>query len=450
MSHQIDMTSGSIIKKLFAFSLPLIFSSILQLLFNAADIVVVGRYAGDAALSAVGSTSSLINLLVNLFVGLSVGTTVVCANYFGAGKKQEVADTVHTAIILSIISGFLLTIIGFFGAKEILRLMQAPEDVLLLATKYLKIYFGGITVTVIYNFGSALLRAKGDTKRPLYILFFAGIINVLLNLFFVIVLKIGVAGVAIATVISQAVSAFLILLCLWKEKGEFRFSFSKLKINSSILLRIIKIGVPAGFQGMVFSFSNVIIQSSINTFGVTVIAGNSAAANIEGFIYTSMNGFAQGTLTFVSQNLGAKKFERISKVVFVSLCSVLLIGSGLMFIVLGVGQNLLGFYTTSEDVVQSGMVRLRMICIPYVLCGIMDVMANAIRGIGSSLLPMIVTMLGACGIRLLWLSTVFMIPQFHTYKTILLSYPISWSITFLVLMVCFMVIFKKKRSNFST
>ncbi|MBE6349492.1 MAG: MATE family efflux transporter [Spirochaetaceae bacterium] len=447
MAHQIDMTSGSITKKLFSFSLPLIFSSILQLLFNAADIIVVGRYAGDAALSAVGSTSSLINLLVNLFVGLSVGTTVVCANYFGAGKKKEVSDTVHTAIILSVISGFILTIIGFFGAKEILRLMQAPEEVLNLATTYLKIYFGGITVTIIYNFGSALLRAKGDTKRPLYILFLAGIINVVLNLIFVIVFKIGVAGVATATVISQAISAFLILFCLWKENDEFKFSFSKLKINGDILRRIIKIGVPAGFQGMVFSFSNVIIQSSINSFGVTVIAGNSAASNIEGFIYTSMNGFAQGTLTFVSQNLGAKKFDRIGKVVFVSLGSVLLVGTALMLIVMITGPKLLGFYTASEDVILSGMVRLRMICIPYVLCGIMDVMANSIRGIGSSLLPMVVTMVGACGIRLLWLSTIFMIPQFHTYKTILLSYPISWSITFAVLTICFMIIFNKKKAK---
>ena len=306
-NYQIDMTNGSIVGKLIRFSGPLIFSGILQLLFNAADIVVVGRFAGDNSLAAVGSTSSLINLLVNLFVGLSVGTNVVAANYFGAGKKNELSKTVHTAILLSIYSGIILTIVGVIGAKQILRLMQSPEEVLVKATLYLQIYFGGITATMVYNFGSALLRAKGDTQRPLYILLFAGIINVVLNLIFVVFFKMDVAGVALATVISQTISAILVVSCLIKEEDEFKLNIKKLKMDRDIFIRIVKIGVPAGFQGIMFSFSNVIIQSSVNSFGAITIAGNSAASNLEGFVYVAMNGFAQGTLTFTSQNAGAAK-----------------------------------------------------------------------------------------------------------------------------------------------
>ena len=307
------MTEGSIVKKLLQFSVPLIFSSLLQILFNTADVIVVGRFAGDNSLGAVGSTGSLINLMVNLFVGLSVGTTVVAANFFGAGKKSELKETVHTAILLSLISGIILTIFGVIGAKKILQWMQSPKEILDLATQYLQIYFGGIISTMIYNFGSALLRAKGDTKRPLYILFFAGIINVILNLIFVILFKMDVAGVALATVISQTISAFLVVRCLLKETEEFKLDLKQLKINPQILIRIIKIGVPAGLQGIIFSLSNVIIQSSINSFGAIVIAGNSAALNIENFIFTGMNGFSQGTLTFISQNFGAKNITELTK-----------------------------------------------------------------------------------------------------------------------------------------
>ena len=441
------MTEGSIVKKLLQFSVPLIFSSLLQILFNTADVIVVGRFAGDNSLGAVGSTGSLINLMVNLFVGLSVGTTVVAANFFGAGKKSELKETVHTAILLSLISGIILTIFGVIGAKQILQWMQSPKEILDLATQYLQIYFGGIISTMIYNFGSALLRAKGDTKRPLYILFFAGIINVILNLIFVILFKMDVAGVALATVISQTISAFLVVRCLLKETEEFKLDLKQLKINPQILIRIIKIGVPAGLQGIIFSLSNVIIQSSINSFGAVVIAGNSAALNIENFIFTGMNGFSQGTLTFISQNFGAKKYQRINKTIIVAIFCVFLVGFVFGNLTVIFGRKLLSFFTTSPEVIESGISRLKIICATYALCGMMDVMGNAIRGIGHSVLPMIITLLGACGIRLLWISTIFLIPKFHSCTTIFVSYPISWAVTFIAHIICFFIIRKKEFSK---
>lgn len=416
------MTEGAITSKLIAFSVPLILSSVLQLLFNAADVIVVGRFAGDNSLAAVGSTSSLINLLVNLFQGLSIGTNVVAANYFGAGKKQCLQQTVHTAMLLSVFSGVLLTALGVAGAKLLLRMMQAPEEVLNLAAKYLQIYFGGITATMIYNFGSALLRAKGDTKRPLYILFAAGIINLLLNLLFVIAFRMDVAGVALATVISQCFAAALICVILTRETDDFRLTVRKLHIDRDIFIRILKIGLPAGFQGIMFSFSNVIIQSSINTFGSTVIAGNSAGISIEGFVYTSMNGFSQGTLTFTSQNMGAGKKDRIKRAAVISQFIVIVIG-----LVLG----------------NAGVQRLKIVCSTYALCGMMDCMGNTVRGTGHSVLPMAVTLVGACGLRLLWIATVFQIPQFHSCFTIFLSYPISWVLTWIAHLICFAAVLRR-------
>lgn len=429
-TNQIDMTEGPIFGKLLKFSIPLIASSILQLLFNAADVVVVGRFAGDNSLAAVGSTGSLINLLINLFMGLSVGTNVIAANYFGAQKKDDLRDTVHTAILVSIYSGLILTVVGVLGAKPILTFMQAPAEVLNLAALYLRIYFGGITATMVYNFGSAILRAKGDTQRPLYILFGAGILNFILNLIFVIIFKMDVAGVGLATVISQVISAVLVIIILIREPDDFHLNLKKLRINRMIFIRIVKIGLPAGFQGIMFSFSNVIIQSSINTFGPVMIAGNAAAVNLEGFIYTSMNGFSQGSLTFCSQNLGAGKVDRIRKVVWISQVSIIVIGALLSGIFLLLGPVFLGIFTKSDEVVQAGMKRLWIIFTTYYLCGMMDGMANSIRGIGHSLMPVISSLIGACLFRIIWLFTIFLIPQFHTPETIFLSYPISWILTF--------------------
>lgn len=444
--NQIDMTTGPILNKLLRFSFPIILSNLLQLVFNAADLAVIGHFSGEsntAAVSAIGSTSSLINLLVNLFVGLSIGSNVVTANFFGQKKSKEINESVHTTIALSIYSGIILTVVGVLFAKQILLLMNVPETVLPLATLYVKIYFAGILATVIYNFASAVLRAKGDTKRPLYILSIAGAINVLLNLFFVIVLKMNVAGVAFATVISQCFAALCLIKILATEESDFKLSLLKLKINKDIFIKIIKIGVPAGLQGIMFSFSNVLIQSSINSFGEIVMTGNSVASNLEGFVYNTMNGFSQGTLTFVSQNRGVNKFDRIKKVVFTSESSVFLAGTLLGFLVIFLSPVLLKFYIDDAMSISEGIKRLKVICSTYALCGMMDVMSCALRGLGYSFLPMITTILGVCGLRILILKTIFTIPQFHTCTMVFLTYPISWGLTLAVHTAFFIYLYRK-------
>ena len=441
--NHIDMTSGPILPKLIKFALPLILSSVLQLLFNAADVVVVGRYAGDNSLAAVGSTSSLVNILVNFFLGLGVGCNVVAANFLGAGRKDDVNRTVHTTIMLSFIGGLLLTLVGLCFSRQILILMSSPKDVLPLSTLYLKVFFSGITATVVYNFGAALLRAKGDTKRPLYILLIAGLINVILNLIFVICFNMDVAGVALATVLSQLFSAVCIIILLIKEDDCFHLDFKKIHIDREILLRVIKIGLPAGLQGVIFSFSNIVIQSSVNSFGAIRVAGNSAAQSIEGFVYISMNGFSQGTLTFAGQNMGAHRFDRIKKLAFISQFSVVVVGIVLGYAAFILGPRLLSIYSQNESVVESGMLRLSVILVTYFTCGMMDCMASIIRGIGHSLMPMIVTLIGACGLRMLYIFTVFRIPRFHTFQSIFYSYPLSWVVTFTFLTISFIWLIKK-------
>ena len=440
---QIDMTQGPILSKLLEFSVPLILSSILQLLFNAADVVVVGRFAGDNSLAAVGSTSSLIHLIVNLFIGLSVGTNVVAANYFGQGNKEGVQNTVHTSIVLSLVSGIILTIFGMLFAKPILILMQSPAEVVDLAATYMRIYFAGITTLMVFNFGSALLRAEGDTKRPLIILLISGVINLILNLVFVIIFKLDVAGVAYATVISQTVSAIYVIWILIKEDNEFCLKLKKLKINGHIFGKIVKIGIPAGFQGICFSFSNVIIQSAINSFGAVVVSGNSAAISLEGFVYTSMNGLSQGCLTFASQNMGAGKKDRILKVVWISQIAIIVTGVVLGYAGILFDDYLLGIFTKNPQVIEAGKVRIFVIFASYFLCGIMDGMSNTVRGCGYSLFPAIMTIFGVCVLRLVWIGTIFMIPQFHSPFIIFLSYPISWIITWVIHVITFIVIFKK-------
>lgn len=444
--NQIDMTEGAIFPKLVRFAVPLILSSILQLLFNAADIVVVGRYAGDNSLAAVGSTSSMVNLMVNFFIGLGVGCNVVAANFLGAGKKSELNRTVHMTIILSVAGGLLLTGIGMRFSRQILILMASPEDVLPLSTLYLKVFFGGITATLVYNFGAALLRAKGDTKRPLYILLVAGVINVILNLIFVIFFNMDVAGVAFATVLSQVFAAACVLWILCHEDAEFRLNLRDLPLrrgDREILLRIIKIGLPAGFQGMLFSFSNMVIQSGVNSFGAVMVAGNSAAQSIEGFVYISMNSFAQGTLTFAGQNMGANKIDRIKRLVVIAEAVVTVVGLVLGLTILFFGRPLLGIYSDNPLVVDAGMLRLTVILSVYFTCGMMDCMASAIRGVGHSVMPMIVTLVGACGLRMVYLFTFFRIPRFHTFQSIFYSYPLSWVVTFAFLTASFVWIIKK-------
>ncbi|WP_455526865.1 MATE family efflux transporter [Huintestinicola sp.] len=441
--YEMDMCSGSILKKMLMFTLPLMLSSILQLLFNAADIVVVGRFAGDNSLAAVGSTTALINLLTNLFVGLSIGANVTAARNYGGKREDALSRTVHTAVTISIISGVILTVIGVVGTKEMLRLMSTPDEIIDLAADYLRIYFAGITATTIYNFGSALLRAIGDTKRPLYYLLAAGAVNVVLNLLFVIVFKMDVSGVALATIISESLSAFLVIRCLMRETGAIKLELKKLRVHKAELISIIRIGLPAGFQGIVFALSNVVIQSSVNLFGNIVVAGNSAAANIEGFVYMAMNSFYQATLSFMSQNFGAGEYKRLNKILACGELCVVVVGLVLGNAAVLFGNQLLSIYSDSPEVIAAGMVRLHYISKVYFLCGIMDVLVGALRGIGYSVLPMVVSLLGACGLRLLWIATVFQIPEFHKVEVVYLSYAITWIITAGVHFLCYVIVRKK-------
>lgn len=430
--YEIDMCSGSVFKKMLIFAVPLMFSSILQLLFNAADIVVVGRFAGDNALAAVGSNGSLINLITNLFIGLSIGSNVLTAQYYGAKRDDDLKETVHTSMLLSIYSGIILTIVGIASARVLLELMQAPEEVLNLAVLYLRIYFLGMTSTMVYNFGSAILRAVGDTKRPLYFLLSAGIINVILNLFFVIVCHWGVAGVAVATAVSQTVSALLVVRCLMKEQGGIHLDLKQLAISREKFMKIVQIGLPAGFQGVVFSLSNVVIQSAVNSFGAISVAGNSAAVNIEGFVYMGMNAFYQAAISFTSQNYGAHEYKRVYKILIAGEIYAMAVGLLLGNLAVHFGNSLLGIYSQSPDVIAAGLRRMRIICTTYALCGMMDVFVGVMRGLGYSVVPMVVSLIGACGLRLLWIATIFNIPQYHSLTTVYVSYPITWAITMLI------------------
>ena len=441
------MCEGPIVSKLLLFAGPLMLSSMLQLLFNAADVIVVGRFAGDNSLAAVGSTGSLVNLLVNFFMGLSIGTNVLVARYYGAKHDNDLKDTVHTSMTISAISGVFLAIIGFMFSSTILGWMNSPPEVLPLAALYLKIYFLGMPASMIYNFGSAILRAVGDTKRPMYYLSFAGIVNVVLNLFFVIVCHLDVAGVAIATVISQIISAVLVVMCLMKEESTIRLDLKKLSIKRDILVKIIRIGLPASFQGILFSISNVIIQSSVNSFGATVVAGNSAAQNLEGFVYMGMNAFYQAAISFVGQNVGANKYDRIGKIairaeLLVIFTGLILGNAGYFF-----GYTLLSFYTKSRTVMEAGMIRMAYIMIPYFLCGMMDVMVGVLRGMGYAIMPMIVSLIGACGLRLVWIFTFFRQPMFHETKYLYITYPVSWAVTFAAHLVCYFIVRNKVSSE---
>lgn len=440
--YEIDMCNGPLLSKILIYAIPLIASGILQLLFNAADMVVAGRYAGSEALGAVGATSSLINLLVNVFIGMSVGTNVLAAHFYGADRKEELGQTVHTSIALSLISGVILGIAGFSLAKPLLSLMGTPADILPHAVVYMQIYFIGVPGMLLYNFGSAILRAVGDTKRPLYYLLFAGVINVVLNLFFVIVLRIGVAGVALATILSQFISAALVIRCLIKEEGAYHLDIHSIRLYPDKVVRILRVGLPAGFQGAVFSISNVLIQSSVNSFGSIAVAGNTAAQNLEGFVYNAMNSFHQTALSFTSQNMGAKKMDRVKKIMWICVGCVTILGmvmglSGLYF-----ANELLSIYSTDALVVAYGYQRLFIILSTYFMCGVMDVMVGSIRGMGYSIMPMVVSLLGACGLRVVWIFTVFTF--YRSPQVLYISYPVTWTVTFLVHFVCFMMGYKEK------
>ena len=428
--------------KLLRFSVPLMLSGILQLLFNAADIVVVGQFDSSDAMAAVGSTSSLNNLIVNLFLGLSAGGSVVVAQYFGMKSRQDVEETVHTAILLGFISGLVLVAAGMFLAEPMLVLMGTTQDVIDQSVLYMRIVFAGMPAMMVYDFGAGILRAVGDTRRPLVYLFCGGVVNVGFNLFFVIVCHLGVAGVAIGTVMSQCIAAFLTVRCLMKTDDCYGIRLRELRIVKHKLLRILRVGVPTGIQGAMFSISNVVIQSSINSFDSSIIvAGNTASGNIEGFVYTAMNAFYQASLTFTSQNVGAHQTKRILPVLGWSLLCVTVVGVATGVLAVLFGPQLLGIYSPDEEVIAYGLERLRLICLTYFLCGTMDVVTGSIRGLGPSVTPAVISLLGVCGLRIVWIYTV--VAAHRSLMVLYLSYPVSWLITLVVNIICFAVFFKR-------
>lgn len=444
--YEIDMTQGSLLKNIIRFSIPLMLSGILQLLYNAADVVVVGRFAGSDSLAAVGSTSSLFNLLVNLFMGFATGTSVLVSRAYGSKDNEQVTKTVHTAIALAIIFGFLIGALGLIIAKPMLSLMGTPDNVLPKSALYIRILFLGLPAQTIYNFGSAILRSVGDTKRPLYFLTVSGIVNVLVNLLLVIVFHMDVAGVAIATILAQYISATLVMLCLIRSTGIYRVVLKKVKIYKNQFSDMLKIGIPAAIQGCLFSFSNVLIQSSINLFGSLAMAGSSVASNIEGFVYTSMNSVYQAAITSTGQNLGAKNLKRIKKTVLNCFCVVVSIGLTLTALVFLFKDPIISIYTSDASVAEYALIKLVYVMLPYLLCGIMEVFAGTMRGLGYAFTPMIVSLLGACGLRVLWIMSAFQIHK--SLQVLYLCYPVSWSITALAHLVCIFFALKKLKKTF--
>lgn len=446
-SKNIDMCSDRLFKNIFWFSLPLLASGLLQLLYNAADVIVVGRYASQEALAGVGTSGALINLTVNLFIGLSGGVAVTMAHAVGAKNDKAIHRVVHTAIAISFIAGLFLTVFGAVFAKNMLLLMSVPEDVLPQAKLYTEILFLGMIPNMIYNFGSGLLRSKGDTKRPLYIITVSGIINVVLNLVFVICFKMQADGVGWATIISQTFSAVMILIILRRQPDSSRLSFRKLRIYKKELVNILKIGIPAGIQGMVFSFSNVIIQSSINSFSsAAIIAGSAAAGNIEGFMYVALNTFFQASMTFISQNIGAKQYERIGKIIKTCFAYVAMVGVLISMVAIFAGKPLLNIYCPGDDeAIAVGYERLQIIGTTYMLCGLMEVMSGALRGMGASFSSMLASVIGVCGIRIVWIFTIFKLSP--TLTTLFISYPLSWAGTLLVHSLLYRIVKRKYTSH---
>ncbi len=439
-TYDIDMCHGPLASKLLLFALPLMLSSILQLLFNAADVVVVGQFVGKEAMAAVGSNGALINLLVNLFVGLSVGANVVIARDLGAGRPDEAAQGVHTAMALALWSGIGMMVFGILMAHQLLIWMESPTDVIDLAAVYLRIYFLGMPANMLYNFGAAILRAKGDTQRPLYYLTAAGVVNVLLNLFLVIVCNLGVIGVGIATIVSQYISAFLVTYCMVREQGPLHLDLKKLRMRWRVVKRIMQVGLPAGFQGVLFALSNVVIQSSLNSFNDPVIvAGSAASSSIEGFVYMSMNAFQQTAITFVGQNYGAGECKRVDKIAIQCVTFAVLTGLILGNLAYFFGEPLLSIYAPGEpEVVAQGMVRMTYICAPYFVCGIMDTMVGVLRGLSYSVVPMVSSLIGVCGLRLLWVAYIF--PLNRVPASLYFSYLVTWSITGLFHVIFFLAI----------
>lgn len=444
-SQTIDMVNGPLLKNIFLFSVPLMLTNFLQMFFNAADTVIVGKFAGQQALAAVGATGSICFLLMSIFNGLSMGSNVIIAQLIGSQNHERIEKAVHTAMLMSAISGAFLACVGGVLSKPLLQMMDTPSDIIDLSTLYMRIYFIGSFFMMIYNFGASILRSKGDTQRPLYFLAFSGVLNVLLNVFFVVVFKMSVAGVALATAISQALSAFLVCNALMHETDSTHLDLKKLRIVPSMAWDIIRIGVPTGIQGMVFSLSNVVIQSSINSFGSsTIVAGNSAGANIESFVYIGMV-FSQATVTFTSQNIGAGNKKQVKKILLYTLALSTVFGALLGVLVNVFGNLCLGFYTDDLSVIEVGTVRLRYVALWLALNGILDCFVASMRGMGYSSTPTIFMLLGICGVRLCWIWTMF--PIFNTLECIYLCYPISWTVTSIVQCIMWGFCYKKMKTN---
>lgn len=446
--RNIDMLNGSLFRNVISYTIPIILTGLLQLLFNAADLIIVGQFCGSLSVAAVGATGSITNLIVNLFIGISVGAGVVVAQSIGAGDDKKTHRTIHTAIPTALVGGVVLTIIGIGFSETFLRWMDTPENILPLSALYMKIYFAGIIFMMIYNFCSSILRAAGDTKSPLIFLTIAGVINVVLNVIFVTVFNLNVAGVALATTSSQGVSAILVLITLIKRTDSCKLYLSQIRFYKDEFVQLIKIGLPAGIQGSLFSISNVIIQSSINSFGDIVVSGNAAALNIEGFIYATLNAFHQTTLNFTGQNIGANQYKRAKKVFLICLGCVLVIGLTMSTIVYSLGPQLLSIYITdSPEAIEYGLVRMTCLFIPFSLLGLMDVSGGGLRGMGVSFAPMVISVLGVCGIRIGWIYTIFQIPQFHTLEVLYLSYAISWGITFVAQTIAYFIAYNKRKRS---
>ena len=436
--YEIDMCNGTIMDKLITFAFPLMLSGVLQLMFNAVDIIVVGRFSGSSSLAAVGSTTALINVFTNLFIGISLGANVLAARFFAAGREKEMSETVHTSITFALISGIIMAVIGQICAKGALELMGTPEDVIGLSALYMRIYFLGMPFFMLYNYGAAILRAVGDTKRPLYFLIISGVINAVFNMVLVIVFDLGVAGVAIATVFSQMISCVLVLICLARTDASYRLYISKLGMKQEYLEQIFRVGIPAGIQSTVINFSNALLQSSVNSFGSTAMAGYTAANNVLGFLYMSINSVTQACMSFTSQNYGVGKYKRMDRVLLncliLSVSVALLLGCGAYIF----GTQILQIYTEDAQVVQCGLEILSITTVPYFLCGIMDLFPGALRGMGYSAVPMILSIIGTVGTRILWIFVFF--PQYRSLYFLFISYPGSWLATIVMQVICFVVV----------
>lgn len=443
--YEIDMCNGTLLDKLISFAFPLMLSGILQLMFNAVDIIVVGNFSGSQALAAVGSTTSLINLFINLFIGISLGANVLAARYYAAGKDKEMSETVHSAMALALISGVVMLFVGLIFARGALELMDTPDDVIDQSTLYMRIYFLGMPFFMMYNYGAAILRAVGDTKRPLLFLVIAGIVNAGLNMFLVIVFHLGVAGVAISTVISQMISCVLVIICLYRTQSSYQLRFSKLKLRWEYIKQICKVGIPAGVQSMVINFSNVLLQSSVNSFGSIAMAGYTAANNIFGFLFASINSVTQACMSFTSQNYSVGKYKRMTKVLFecigLSMAVSLTLGCSAYFF----GNKILWIYTDNAAVVKAGMEVLTYSTVTYFLCGIMDLFPGALRGMGYSTVPMLLSVVGTVGTRLVWIYGVF--PKHRSLDVLFISYPASWFITIVFQVICYIIVRKKISKN---